>query len=83
MAGHEETEKLDELMGQALGKVVVGAMKLPLLVTFASMKQTESISLHSFAEGKTVLVSFRCLTKHPSPQLGLLATGFIDSIWRL
>lgn len=33
MAEHEETEKLDELMGQALGKVVVGAMKLPLLVT--------------------------------------------------
>lgn len=47
MAEWEETEKLDRLIGQALGKVVVGARKPPLLLTFASMKQTESSLLYA------------------------------------
>lgn len=46
MAEWEETEKLDELMGQALEKVVVGVMKPPFLLTFASTKQTESSPLY-------------------------------------
>lgn len=82
MAEWEETEKLDELMGQALGKVVVGAMKPPLLLTFESMKQTEFSLFYTPLRREKLLVSFCCLTPPPR-QLGLLATDFIDSIWRL
>lgn len=66
MAEWEEAEKLNELMGQALGKVVVRAMKPPFLLTFASTKQTESSPLYTpLLRGKTV--SLCCITKHPHP----------------